>query len=76
MVMEELHSEEQDDSPGKKDLLGHIQGAVTNETQAWGSVMEEGALRCTSADGKVTRGRVKTCSTMIPTPGVILISRE
>lgn len=65
MVVEELDSEEQDDDPGEKDLLGHIQGAVTNETQAWGSVMEEGALRevgalrCTPADGKVTRGEGK-----------------
>lgn len=64
-VIEELHSEERGKDPEKKDWLGHIEGAVTNEIQAWGTVIKEGALRgvrasrCPPGDGKVTPGEGK-----------------
>ena len=45
LVTDKFHSEDRDDDPGKKDLLGNIPGTVTNESQAWGSVIEEGTLR-------------------------------
>ena len=45
LVIDKFHSEDQDDDPGREDLLENIPGAVTNKSQPRGSGIEEGTLR-------------------------------